>query len=128
MRIFHPVNSLVVSRNLWLLLLIKILLFLNLVQDTLKIYKILRISNLCLFFSSFRGCSVISNFYDFSQIKVAKHFWGPCCHLATETGHWITLIAVRYLYLWAKQPFRSCFCPFLSKFINLCIKFVTFYC
>ncbi len=50
MRIFHPVNSLVVSWNLWLILLRKIWLFLNLVKHTSKISKILRIPNLCLFF------------------------------------------------------------------------------
>jgi hypothetical protein len=22
----------------------------------------------------------------FDKIKVAKHIWKPCCHLATETG------------------------------------------
>ncbi len=34
MRLSHPVYSLVVSRNLWLILLSKILLFLNLVKHT----------------------------------------------------------------------------------------------
>jgi hypothetical protein len=36
MRLFHPVQSLVVSRNLWLILLSKIGLFLNLVKRTSK--------------------------------------------------------------------------------------------
>jgi hypothetical protein len=35
---FHPVNSLVVSRNLWLILLNKIGLFLNLLKHT-SIFK-----------------------------------------------------------------------------------------
>jgi hypothetical protein len=36
MRLFHLVNSLVVSRNLWLILLSKFWLFLNLVKNTSK--------------------------------------------------------------------------------------------
>ena len=39
MRFFYPVKSLVVSRNLWLILLNKILLILNLVKHTSKIYN-----------------------------------------------------------------------------------------
>jgi hypothetical protein len=36
MRLFHSVNSSVVSRNLWLILIMKVLLFLNFVKHTLK--------------------------------------------------------------------------------------------
>ncbi len=36
MRLFHPANSLVVNRNLWLILLSKIWFFLNLVKHTSK--------------------------------------------------------------------------------------------
>jgi hypothetical protein len=32
------------------------------------------------------GCGVFNNFVIFHQIKVAKHIWEPCCHLAAETG------------------------------------------
>ncbi len=28
----------------------------------------------------------LSNFVIFHQIKVAKHIWETCCHLAAETG------------------------------------------
>jgi hypothetical protein len=53
---FHPFLSLVVITNLWIILLSKILLLLNLVKHTYKIYKILRIQNMCL---CFYGASVI---------------------------------------------------------------------
>jgi hypothetical protein len=53
----------------------------------------LRISNVCLFFSSFIFCWFISNFVIFHQIKVLKHIWDQCCHLMTETGSWYPLIA-----------------------------------
>ncbi len=47
MRLFNTVKSLVVSRNLWLILLSKIWLVLDVVKYTLKNSKILRIPNLC---------------------------------------------------------------------------------
>jgi hypothetical protein len=50
MRLFHPVNSLVVSRNLWLILLGKIWLFLNLVKYTTKNYLNLKDSKSVLIF------------------------------------------------------------------------------
>ncbi len=40
------------------------------------------ILNMCLIFSSFGGCWVISNFVIFHQIKVAKYIWGT--HAATR--------------------------------------------
>ncbi len=85
-RLFYPVNSLVVSRNLWLILWSKIWLFLNLVKHA---SKILMIPNLC-FFSSW----VFSNFAIFYQVKVAKHIWEPCCHMAVEIGSWFPLIPI----------------------------------
>ncbi len=39
MRLFHPVNSLSVSRNLWLILVSKIWLFLYLVKNTSKKFQ-----------------------------------------------------------------------------------------
>jgi len=53
MRIFHVVNSLVVFRNLCLILLSKIWLFLN---------NFLGFQSSAYFFSSFSGCRVFSNF------------------------------------------------------------------
>jgi hypothetical protein len=38
MRIFYPVNSLVVSRNLWLILIRQISLFIIEVEHTLKVF------------------------------------------------------------------------------------------
>ncbi len=85
MRIFHPINRLVFSRNLWLILLSKIWLLLNLAKPA-KISKILRNPNFSLFFSKFSGSKVISNFIIFHWIKTVKHVWDPCCHLLVETG------------------------------------------
>ncbi len=50
MRLFCPLNSLVVIRNLWLILWSKIWSFSNLVKQIFKNSEILRIPNLCLFF------------------------------------------------------------------------------
>ena len=44
------------------------------------------------FFSSFSDCSVFSHFVIFNYIKVAKHIWNPCSHLAAEDGGWFPLI------------------------------------
>jgi hypothetical protein len=44
------------------------------------------------FFSSLIGCWFFSNFVIFRSIKVAKHIWEPCCHLAAETGSYFPLI------------------------------------
>ncbi len=76
MRLFHPVNSWVVSRNLWLILVNKIWLFLNLVKHTSKNQGI---ANLSLFFSSFSGCWVITcqQFCDFSVNKSCKTHLKP---------------------------------------------------
>ncbi len=48
---FHPPNSLVVTRNQWLILVSKIRMFLNLVKHTSIFSKILKIS-FALIFSS----------------------------------------------------------------------------
>ncbi len=53
-----------------------------------KISNILRTPNLHIYFSSFSGCWIISNFVIFHQINVAKHNWDPCCQLVSETGSW----------------------------------------
>ncbi len=54
--------------------------------------KILRIPNMCLFFCSFSGCWVIINFVILHYIKVAKHIWHQCCHMAAATGSCFPLI------------------------------------
>ncbi len=88
---FHPLNSLVVSRNLWQILLGKIWLYLNLVKHSAKFYKSLRIQNLCLFPLA-SCCWIIHNFVIFYWIKDAKHIWDLYCHLSTETGSWFILL------------------------------------
>ncbi len=60
MEMFHPVNGLVITRYRWLILISKIQLFLNLVKQHQKNYKILMISNLRYFFSIFSKSWVIS--------------------------------------------------------------------
>ncbi len=65
-RLFQPLNSLVVTRNLWLILWSKIWKFSNSVKHSSKICKISKIWNMCLFFLySFSGWWVISNFVIF---------------------------------------------------------------
>jgi hypothetical protein len=76
MRIFHPLTSLAVARNLWLILLIKIWLFLNLVKHTTKNFQMW-----AYFPPRFCGCQVNSNCLTFHKIEVAKHIWDPWCHL-----------------------------------------------
>ncbi len=96
-RLFHPVNSLVVSRNLWLILFSKILLFFNLFKHTSKNSKDSK--SVLIFFSCFSSCWVFSNLVIFHKIKVAKHIWGtmlPPGELATESPHTQTL----GLFLW----------------------------
>ncbi len=75
MRLFHTVNSLVVSKNLWLILLSKISLLLNLVKHTLKILKILRSPNLC-FFLQLQWSLRFQQFCDFSLNKSCKTYPG----------------------------------------------------
>ncbi len=100
MRIFCPVNSLVVSRNLWLILLSKIWLFLDLVKRVFKKLKNSKdLKSALIFFSSFSGCWVFSNFVIFHLIKVAKYIRDTYCHLATETDSWFPLIV--YWLFWS---------------------------
>ncbi len=41
---------------------------------------------MCLFFiSGFSGHWLMNNFVTFHNIKVAKHIWDPCWHLAPES-------------------------------------------
>jgi hypothetical protein len=37
----------------------------------------------------------MSNFDIFYEIKVEKHIWGTCCHLAAETGNLFSLISCK---------------------------------
>jgi hypothetical protein len=57
MRFFHPGNSFIGSRNLWLILLSKSWIF--------DIVRHIRIPNVLIFLSSFSGCRVINNFVIF---------------------------------------------------------------
>ncbi len=50
MRLFHPANILIVSRDLWIILLSKIWFFSNSDKHKSKNSKILSILKLCLFF------------------------------------------------------------------------------
>jgi hypothetical protein len=59
MGMVYTVNSSVGTSNLQLILLSKILMFVNLVKPTLHFSKTLRILNLSLFFSSFSAGGVI---------------------------------------------------------------------
>ncbi len=114
MMIFCPVYSLVVSRNLWLILLSKILLFLNLVKCTSKIYKILRIPNLCLFFVlQLQRLLSYWQICDFSPNKSRKTYLEP--KLPPGTRNWQLI----YPH-WAKNK--------TVHIRNLCRKLTIFRC
>ncbi len=118
MRLFHPVNSLFVSWNMWLILLSKIRLFFNLVKHPLKFFLNYKDSKSVLFLTIFYGCWVFSNFAIFHKLKVAKLSRETCCHLVSETGSWFPLInhakfAVPFFkYIWRKI---SIFFSFLTS-------------
>ncbi len=84
MRLFHPVNSLVVSRNLWLILLSKIWLFKFSPRYIKNNSKIRRVQICANGFAIFNGCWAFSNLVIFHWIKFAKHIWEPCYHLAAD--------------------------------------------
>jgi hypothetical protein len=92
MGIFHPLDGLVVIRNRWLILLIKIWVFFLFKNNFSS--KITRIQNLR-FLSSFSACGVDSNFQFFCQMKVAEHICDLWCHLVAETDNWLILIVGR---------------------------------
>jgi hypothetical protein len=71
----YPAKSFVVTRYQWLILFSKIWVLLNLVKPALKISKILRIPNMCLFLSAFSVCRVICKFVIFLLNKSCKHIW-----------------------------------------------------
>jgi hypothetical protein len=83
MRVPHPVNSLAVIRNQWLILLSKILLFLNLVKQHQKFIKF-QIGTY--FFSGLSSGWVNNNFVIFSLNESCKRTHDPYCHLVALTG------------------------------------------
>ncbi len=58
-------------------------------MSNIHLFLILRIPNLCFFFSSFSGCWVLSNFVIFSLNKSCITYLE---HLAAETVNWFPLI------------------------------------
>ncbi len=92
---FHSVYNLAVHRNSGLILLFKIWRFLYLSNMHILI---INIPNMC-YFLSIICCWVINNSVIFQKIKVAKHIWDPCCHLAAETGIWFILIKIAFFKL-----------------------------
>ncbi len=91
MRIFHALNSLVISRYLWLILLSKTLLLSNLVKP--KNSKILNIPKMCLIFSlALVVVEFLAILWFFKKINVVKHIWDRRCHLVAETGSRFPLI------------------------------------
>jgi hypothetical protein len=71
MRLFHPINSLVVCINLWTILLSKIWLFFKFSQRYINTFLKFWGFQICAyFFSSFSGCWVISHFVMFTKLKL----------------------------------------------------------
>jgi hypothetical protein len=90
---FHPTHRLFVARNWFQILLIKIWLFFDLINHTLKISQNSKDSKpLLIFFYSFSGCWVFNYFVIFHLIIFAKNIFDPCCHLAAEAGNWLSLM------------------------------------
>jgi hypothetical protein len=73
-RLFRPLNSLVVDRNLCIILLSKIGEFSSLVKHTTKFFKILRITYLCFTFLALVVAELSAN--DFSQNESYKTYLG----------------------------------------------------
>jgi hypothetical protein len=75
-RNFYPVNSLVVTRNLWQILLSKICLFSNSAQLSIKKFKNSKFTQICGYF--FDLVVVVELLLIFRFIKVTKcvcHLW-----------------------------------------------------
>ncbi len=89
---------LVVSWNLWLILICKIWLFLYLVKH---IKKILRITNLCLFLCSFSSCWVFSKYVN----KSCKTYMGTMLPPVSRNDSWFPLIFQCSLILVGKYHF-----------------------
>ncbi len=81
---FHPVNNLVIARNWCRISLCNILLLLILALTNIK--KFLRIQKYVFIFTLISVSVEYSKFMIFYKLKVAKHIWDPCCHLAAECG------------------------------------------
>jgi hypothetical protein len=89
--------------KIWLILLSKIKLCINLFKHTYKILKFCRFQICAYFFSCFSGCSVRSTFVIFHQIRVSKHISEPCSHLAAETVNLFILIENSKLFFFYKS-------------------------
>ncbi len=102
--LFYLVNSMVFTKNLWIILLHKILLALNLVEQTLKKKFKSHGFQFCAYpFVSFRGSwCIINGCVIFCQTKVAKHIWDQCCHLASKTA--VDFFQLVPYYVFASVP------------------------
>ncbi len=67
MRLFHPLNSLVVTRNLCQISLSRIWYFSNLVKHTSKNSKMARIPNLCIFFLASVVAELLASLWFFTK-------------------------------------------------------------
>ncbi len=86
---FHPVNRWAVARNRWLILFHKIWSLLNLVKHTSKFFWNSKDSKSALiYYIALVVVDLILKFVLFHYIKIVKHIWEPCCHLAAEKGSW----------------------------------------
>ncbi len=70
-----------------------------------------------IFFLSFIGWWVLSNYVIFHYIKVSKHIWDPCCFVVTESGSWFILLQKCYL----KIPyFKNTACWLVNFLVSVC--------
>jgi hypothetical protein len=77
---FLPINISAGTRNPLLFLFFYNLIGLVFSQIYAFFSKIQRILNLCMFFFSFSGCRVVSNFAIFYDIK---HMWDRLCYVGS---------------------------------------------
>jgi hypothetical protein len=98
-RMFHPVNSLVITRNQWVISSLKFGILLILWNQLQSLFFNSKDSKFVLIISWFNRCWIISNFVIFHKIKVAKHIWDPCCHLPADTASWFILTEILILIL-----------------------------
>ncbi len=85
---FYVPNNLVLTRNLWSVISVKILLLIELHQI---LSKILRIPNMCLFFLLLLWL-LLWHFLISQDVKVVNLILDLGCHYVAETGSWFFLI------------------------------------
>ncbi len=115
MGIFHQINNLVVIRYWWLILLIKIWLFLNQCNLHQNFSKILTIPNLCLFFLKRQWLLSFKQFCEFLLNKSFKTHLGP---FVPPGGRKIQLNYLNFINIGFLVEFTFSVLPYIGKYLN----------